>query len=195
MAPMAQSCVLGRASFDMLGLADALHQEELEKRKKLAKFADRIARIRQTDFELFQQLEQFHGLSLGVGLIEPQLQAVARDEPRRERSESRIRPIAIKNDLGFSFTGKSEKVASDPTKRIVLASGKGNSWRSFSNLSTLSIDPTTDRKVRKRRKIVGGGEDIEQVVAVVAAVLEELRLTEDDETRVIEDASEERVIE
>ena len=195
MAPMAQSCVLGRASFDMLGLADALHQEELEKRKKLAKFADRIARIRQTDFELFQQLEQFHGLSLGVDLIEPPPRVVARDEPRRERSEPRIRPIAIKNDLGFSFIGKSERAVVDPTKRIVLAQkSDANNW---DDLSALSAELAADnrRKVRRRRRIIGGGEDTEQVVAaIVAAVLEELRLTEDDETRVTED-DEERAVE
>ena len=197
MAPMARSCVLGRASFDMLGLADALRQEELEKLKKLAKFADRIARIRQVDFGLYEQLEQFHGLSLGSGLIEPPPQTAVQDEPRRERSEPRIRPITLRDSVGFTFTGKSERAAVDPIKRIVLTSGKGNSWRSFSNLSTLSIDPVVDnrRKVRKRKKLLGGG-GIEEIVEIaVAAVLEELRLTEDDETRVIEDASEERVIE
>ena len=179
-----------------LGLADALHQEELEKLKKLAKFADRTARIRQVDFGLYGQLEQFHGLSLGASLIEPPPQTVVRDEPRRERSAPRIRPITLRDSVGFTFTGKSERTAVDPAKRIVLTSGKDKSWRSFSNLSTLSIDPVVDnrRKVRKRKKLLGGG--IEEIVEIaVAAVLEELRLTEDDETRVIEDTSEERVIE
>jgi len=174
-----------------LGLADALRREELEKRKKLAKFADRIARIRQADFELFQQIEQFHGLSLGseLGALPPRSPSVRRSEPQ-------VRPITLRDSVGFTFTGKSEKSVADPAKRIVLASGNGNSWRSLSNLSTLSIDLAAGnrRKVRRRKGSIGGGGIEEVVELAVAAVLEELRVTEDDETRVTED-DEDRAVE
>ena len=174
-----------------LGLADALRQEEIEKRKKLAKFADRIARIRQADFELFQQIEQFHGLSLGseLGALPPRSPSVRRSEPQ-------VRPITLRDSVGLTFTGKSEKSVADPAKRIVLASGNGNSWRSLSNLSTLSIDLAAGnrRKVRRRKGSIGGGGIEEVVELAVAAVLEELRVTEDDETRVTED-DEDRAVE
>jgi len=166
-----------------LGLADALRQEEIEKRKKLAKFADRIARIRQADFELFQQIEQFHGLSLGSELPEPS----PRSPSIVVQREPQVRPIVLRDGVGFIFAGKSEEAAADPAKKIVLApTGKGNSWGSLSALS-IELAAANRRAVRRRKGGIGGGGIEEEEPA-------ELRVTEDDETRVTEDG-EERVVE
>ena len=169
-----------------LGLADALRREELEKRKKLAKFADRIARIRRADFELFQQIEQFHGLSLGseLGAL-PSRSAV-----QRERGKPQVRPIVLRDGAAFAFAGESGKAVADPAKKIVLApTGKGNSWGSLSALS-IELAAGNRRAVHRRKGSIGGG-GIEEEEAVALA---ELRLTEDDETRVTED-DEERAVE